>query len=479
MLASFLQGQNAGLANREYRTQQANKSRLSELAPQIMAGDPSAYSQAVAIDPKAAQGYQDAGDAQLRKLQGFIKYVDGARARGNPAAVDAALRQGGPFIQQITGKAPPTTWTADMEPGWEELKARVAMVGAPSGEQDQFTLGPGSKRFDATGNVVAEVPFAPANGNIVTVPDGAGGSVQMVWDPRTRQLNPLPQVGGQAYEDGSPVSVTSGTGPDGTPFNFDPNMPAADRAAAMADMASGGSLTTATLPSRSVTPQQFAGGGRLGYTPPKPEISAAEQQRLDMARDAAARADRAEARADRSEQRQIAANSVSGRTPNEGERNASGFYQRMVAANADLQRLTDAGYDPTNLRDHLTVGSAVGNFLASNEGQQYNQAAMNWVRANLRKESGAAIGVDEARQEIRNYFPQPGDTPDVVQQKAKNRLVVEQAMLQAAGRAAPPQAGQRPLAPDRQQSNAIPQRARNPQTGQVIELRNGQWVPVQ
>lgn len=128
ILAGFLEGQRAGLANREYRTQQANKSRLSELAPQIMAGDPSAYSQAAAIDPKAAQGYQDAGDAQLRKLQGFIKYVDGARATGNAAAVRAALQQGAPFIQQLTGKPAPTDWTPDMDEGWEQLKAKVSMV---------------------------------------------------------------------------------------------------------------------------------------------------------------------------------------------------------------------------------------------------------------------------------------------------------------------------------------------------------------
>lgn len=138
-----------------------------------------------------------------------------------------------------------------------------------SGEVQQFTLGPGSKRFDAAGNVIAEVPFAPASGTIVTVADGMGGKMQKVWDPRTRQLSDLPSVGGQAYEDGSPVNVTSGTGPDGTTFRFDPNMPAEDLELAMADVANGGSLTSATLPPRDVTPQQFARGGRLGYTPPE------------------------------------------------------------------------------------------------------------------------------------------------------------------------------------------------------------------
>jgi len=420
ILAGFLEGQRAGIANREYRTQQANKSRLSELAPQIMAGDPNAYSQAVAIDPKAAQGYQEAGDAQLRKLQGFIKYVDGARATGNAAAVDAALRQGGSFIQQLTGKAPPTTWTDDMNPGWEDLKARVAMLGSPDGGSSSQNKVVGGALVTPTGEVVYQ---APVDTQLVelSVP---GGKQKFIYNPRTQEVSPLNSAMRQMMQGGEQYMV----GGDLTPEQL---------ALAQADMASGGASDSYNLGQRNVSPQQFASGGQLGFTPDKPEISAAEQIRLDMAREAGARADRAEARADRNEQRQVAANSVSGRTPNEGERNASGFYQRMVAANAELKRLTDAGYDPTNLRDHLTVGSAVGNYLASNEGQQYNQAAMNWVRANLRKESGAAIGVDEARQEIRNYFPQPGDSPEVVQQKAKNRLVVEQAMLQAAGRAAP------------------------------------------
>lgn len=122
----------------------------------------------------------------------------------------------------------------------------------------------------------------------------------------------------------------------------------------------------------------------------------------------------------------------------EGERNAAGFYKRMVSASQQLEALTKSGYDPTSLRDFAATGRTLTNFAASPKGQQYYQAAMNWVRANLRKESGAAIGVDEARQEIRNYFPQPGDSAAVIAQKDEQRRVVEQAMRTAAGGALPP-----------------------------------------
>ncbi len=126
----------------------------------------------------------------------------------------------------------------------------------------------------------------------------------------------------------------------------------------------------------------------------------------------------------------------------EGERNASGFFSRMVEANGEMQRLEKAGYDATNRRDYYTAGGEVLNPLASDEGQQYRQAQNNWVRANLRKESGAAIGKDEMEQERRTYFPIPGDSPAVIAQKARSRQVTERAMRSAAGSALPAPAGQ-------------------------------------
>lgn len=135
----------------------------------------------------------------------------------------------------------------------------------------------------------------------------------------------------------------------------------------------------------------------------------------------------------------------------EGERNAAGFYQRMVNATEELKALTDTGYDPNNLRDRVGAGidniplvggaiAPIGRAATTAKGQQYQQAAMNWIRANLRKESGAAIGVKEADDEYKNYFPVLGDSPEVIAQKARNRAVVEQAMRSAAGGAlAPPQ----------------------------------------
>jgi hypothetical protein len=67
--------------------------------------------------------------------------------------------------------------------------------------------------------------------------------------------------------------------------------------------------------------------------------------------------------------------------------------------------------------------------------QQYDQAAKAWVRAKLRKESGASIGVHEMDGEIATFFPQPQDGPAVRAQKAAARELANRAMESAAGRA--------------------------------------------
>lgn len=119
----------------------------------------------------------------------------------------------------------------------------------------------------------------------------------------------------------------------------------------------------------------------------------------------------------------------------DAERKAAGFYERMKSAQELLSGMEGAGYDPTSLRDTFTAGRGMANYLATPEGQNYRQAQENWVRANLRKESGAVIGADEMDAEIKNYFPKPGDGPEVVAQKRRNRDLLERNMQREAGRA--------------------------------------------
>lgn len=70
------------------------------------------------------------------------------------------------------------------------------------------------------------------------------------------------------------------------------------------------------------------------------------------------------------------------------------------------------------------VGEGLGtlaNVTQSAQQQQVEQAQRNFVNAILRQESGAAISESEFQNAKKQYFPQPGDTPEVIRQKAQNR----------------------------------------------------------
>jgi hypothetical protein len=83
-------------------------------------------------------------------------------------------------------------------------------------------------------------------------------------------------------------------------------------------------------------------------------------------------------------------------------------------------------------------GGALARTGQSVQTQQFDQAAQDWIRAKLRKESGAAIGVDEAKQEYATYFPMVGDSAEKIAQKAEARRVVTLGMQKSAGKAYEP-----------------------------------------
>lgn len=75
----------------------------------------------------------------------------------------------------------------------------------------------------------------------------------------------------------------------------------------------------------------------------------------------------------------------------------------------------------------------VGQFGQSGNFQKMEQAKQEFITAILRKESGAAIGKEEYRQYDKQFFPQPGDKPEVIAQKTEARRVAIDAMKKTAG----------------------------------------------
>lgn len=107
---------------------------------------------------------------------------------------------------------------------------------------------------------------------------------------------------------------------------------------------------------------------------------------------------------------------------NEGQLASAGFANRVNAANENIIRLEQvAGFDPTSIQAAFFQAIPGGNIALSTEQQQYAQAKSDFITAVLRKESGAAIGVDEFDKEDKKFFPQVGDKPEVLKQKAAGR----------------------------------------------------------
>jgi hypothetical protein len=114
---------------------------------------------------------------------------------------------------------------------------------------------------------------------------------------------------------------------------------------------------------------------------------------------------------------------------------------RMKDASKTIEELEASNaVDPAGITVAMAgnrgVTAPVTNFLAGEanpKAQVYKQAQRNWITANLRKESGAAIPDAELENEIVKWFPQMGDKPDVIKSKAESRKVAEQAMGVQAG----------------------------------------------
>jgi hypothetical protein len=146
-----------------------------------------------------------------------------------------------------------------------------------------------------------------------------------------------------------------------------------------------------------------------------------------------------------------------GKKPTESEKLSAGFAKRMEFSEEKIKELEDK-----YAQDMLTKGSKanvpyptvgmsiagslpfIGDFArskaASDEQALYRQAQENWVRANLRKESGAAIGADEMEKEIQTYFPTAAElsNPKIIAQKSQARKVTMDAMRTNAGNAYQP-----------------------------------------
>jgi hypothetical protein len=117
---------------------------------------------------------------------------------------------------------------------------------------------------------------------------------------------------------------------------------------------------------------------------------------------------------------------------NEGQANAASYSLRLIEANAALNRRMGDGtgngtYDPT------TNASAIGRIFRSDNARSNNRDLENFIRAQLRKESGATITPEELKGGKNIYSPEGIMTnqKDVAATKTTRQQAVDSMIAQA------------------------------------------------
>lgn len=108
--------------------------------------------------------------------------------------------------------------------------------------------------------------------------------------------------------------------------------------------------------------------------------------------------------------------------PTKDQYAAANFAQRVKQAEDVFSNLEGSGYQAASpkAQGERLLPEFLG-FLKSPQTQMQEQAERNFVNAVLRRESGAAISSGEFSSAIKQYFPRPGDSAEVLEQKKQNR----------------------------------------------------------
>lgn len=105
-------------------------------------------------------------------------------------------------------------------------------------------------------------------------------------------------------------------------------------------------------------------------------------------------------------------------TVTEAQGKAASFSKAMQDSEQLLGNLSPE-FDPSAFS--TTAQGFVPNRLQSEQVQLYNTAKRNWITALLRQQSGASIAKHEFTRYEQQFFPQDGDTKQVIEQKKRLR----------------------------------------------------------
>lgn len=119
--------------------------------------------------------------------------------------------------------------------------------------------------------------------------------------------------------------------------------------------------------------------------------------------------------------------SAAGVTYKESQWKAANFANRMEQQEKVLQQFGDT------FAGTAAIGGALPSAMQFGDRQQWETAKLGWTMAVLRKESGATITPQEIESTDQTYFPQRGDSAEVIEQKRELRMAAQAGMQAESG----------------------------------------------
>ena len=116
----------------------------------------------------------------------------------------------------------------------------------------------------------------------------------------------------------------------------------------------------------------------------------------------------------------------------ESEANSAQFGERAIAAHDIMRSLEDSGYNRASQMEDWKDALLPG-VLTPDELKKQQQSELDFLTAVLRKESGASILESEFEIGEKVYFPRPGDTTELLANKAQSRENAIRGLLRGAG----------------------------------------------
>ena len=158
------------------------------------------------------------------------------------------------------------------------------------------------------------------------------------------------------------------------------------------------------------------------------------------------------------------------KAPTESQAKAATFYSQMTSASKELDNLQKQGFDPNSLASQTQVKLAgtPARIAVSPEAQGARQAQEQWAESFLRIKTGAAATRDEVMRNVATFFPQIGDSQQVIEQKARARKQAEQDVLQMTK---PGTVGQKETTLSGQDKQALDWANANPNDPRAIQIK--------